>query len=389
MPLSVSVLRSTLLLLTTVAIVGANSLSIGPIAPGIAADLNASINAVLGASAAYGIGTAASAFFLAPAIDRLGIRQCLLRSVLLLFAAFALSAIATNTLWLIAAQWLAGIGAGVALPAAYASVPAIAPQRQQSQVMGIVLTGWTISMVVGVGLAAVAADHFSWRMVYLVLCALSGAIAFGVARSELPRLPHNQATGTQLAAIRIPGAVRLLSVVACYMVAFYGIYNFLGDHVVSTLQMTLSANAWVSVCYGVGFGLAATADRLIDRLTGSAGYSSRLPALAMAVLAAVYLMLAAVNSSYALLLGTALIWGAVNHLVLNILLGALNQLDPSSRGSVLGLYSCITYIALSVATLTYGVIYNSYSLTILCVTSVVLCVTGSAIAWRYQRIAGE
>ncbi|MEM7259979.1 MAG: MFS transporter [Pseudomonadota bacterium] len=388
MSLSVAVLKSTLLLLATVAIVGANSLSLGPIAPGIAADLNAPLSAVLAASAAYGIGTAASAFLLAPAIDRIGVKTCLLRSVLVLFVAFGLSTLANGSEWLTGAQLLAGIGAGVALPATYACVPAIAPPRAQSQAMGIVLTGWTISMVAGVGLAAVAADYISWRVVYAVLCTLCGFIALGIARSELPNQPTQKKAGAQLDAIRVPGAALLLSVVGCYMVAFYGVYNYLGDHVVSTLQRPLSANAWISICYGVGFGLAATADKMIDKLTGSAAYMSRLPTLAMGVLAVVYLLLAAINGNYTALLATALIWGMVNHLVLNILLGALNRVDPSSRGSILGLYSCITYVALSVATLGYGVIYSHSALALLCLVSTVLCLAGAVLAVRYTPPTG-
>ncbi len=384
MQLPPDVVRSTILLLTTVAIIGANSLSLGPIAPGIAIEMNTSLTSVLTASAAYGIGTAVSAFFLAPGIDRLGARTCLLKACGLLSIAFLMSAVVPGAMWLSIAQFFAGIGAGVALPAAYTCVPAIAPENQQNKVMGLVLTGWTISMVAGVGLAAIIADILHWRAVYLLLFAIAATVFAGILRSRLPSRRSDRASQNQLTALRSPGALLLLSVVACYMIAFYGVYNFVGDHVVVALGFSLSANAWISIGYGTGFGLAAFADPLLDKLQHHSTSSNSLPAIAMTILACLYLLLALSSGSYVTLLICAVIWGLVNHVVLNILLGALNRIDPERRGSILGLYSCVTYLALSIATLGYGQVYEFSTLSFLCLLSALFCFTGAITARGYQ-----
>ena len=69
-----------------IGLVGANSLALGPIAPRVAESFASDVPAVMTASAAFGIGTAASALLLAGLIDRFGAGR-VLRYALLAFLA--------------------------------------------------------------------------------------------------------------------------------------------------------------------------------------------------------------------------------------------------------------------------------------------------------------
>jgi predicted MFS family arabinose efflux permease len=135
------------LLTGCIAVIGSNSLVLGPIAPAVAASFATSVPMVMTASAAFGLGTSASALFLARYIDRVGARRMLQGALLLLGLALVASAAAPTVMALVAAQLLAGIAAGVAMPAIYASAAAIAPPGRESGTIGVVLTGWTLSMV--------------------------------------------------------------------------------------------------------------------------------------------------------------------------------------------------------------------------------------------------
>ncbi len=53
-----------------IGVIGSNSLALGPIAPAVAGSLETDVPAVMTASAAFGLGTAASAIFLGRLIDR-------------------------------------------------------------------------------------------------------------------------------------------------------------------------------------------------------------------------------------------------------------------------------------------------------------------------------
>jgi len=94
-------------------------------------------------------------------------------ALLLLAIALVASAAAPILIMLVAAQLIAGIAAGVAMPAIYASSAAIAPPGRESGTIGVVLTGWTLSMVAGVSLSAVIADLVHWRAVFAAVAVLA------------------------------------------------------------------------------------------------------------------------------------------------------------------------------------------------------------------------
>src|SRR5262245_59198918 len=167
-----------------IGVIGCNSLGLGPIAPAVALSLGATVPAVMTAASAFGLGTAASALFLARHIDRFGQWRMLRLAIAVLAVALVLSALATSVAWLVAAQLVAGIASGVALPAIYGGAAAVAPRGRESRTIGIVLTGWTLSMVAGVSLSALVADLFHWRAVYaaIAVLALFAVLALGGRR---------------------------------------------------------------------------------------------------------------------------------------------------------------------------------------------------------------
>ncbi|TGR92549.1 MFS transporter, partial [bacterium M00.F.Ca.ET.191.01.1.1] len=101
-------------------------------------------------------------------------RRMLQGALLLLALALAASALAPTVSALVAAQLFAGIAAGVAMPAIYASSAAIAPPGRESGTIGVVLTGWTLSMVAGVSLSAVLADLSHWRAGFAAVALRAG-----------------------------------------------------------------------------------------------------------------------------------------------------------------------------------------------------------------------
>ena len=110
--------RSVLLLTAAVGIVGSNSLVLGPIAGAVANAFDGtSASEVMTAGAAYGIATALSALALAPQADRIGAARVLVLALAALLVALLASALAPNVPALTAAQALAGLAGGAALPA--------------------------------------------------------------------------------------------------------------------------------------------------------------------------------------------------------------------------------------------------------------------------------
>lgn len=338
-------------LTASVGVIGSNSLALGPIAPEVAFSLGADVPAVMTASAAFGLGTATSAVFLGRLIDRHGPRRMLTAALLILAAGLGISAMAPALPLLVAAQLLVGVATGIALPAIYTLAAAIAPAGRESETIGLVLTGWTLSMVAGVPLSAAVADFAGWRMVYVVVAAATLLALAAVRLAKVREGSAGRAT-SPLAALGVRGVAPLLAACAAFMAAFYGVYAYIGDHLHAGLGLPVSANGLVAVSYGFGFGGAVFLDRLIDRF----GAGRLLPLIFLAV-AGVYAAMAAASGSYTAMLAVVFLWGLVNHFGLNVLIMRLTGLDPARRGAIMGLNSGVTYLALFVGTLGFGRAY--------------------------------
>lgn len=372
------------LLCAAIGVVGSNSLALGPIAPAVARELGTGVPAVMTASAAFGLGTAASALLLARHIDRFGARWMLRVALAGLAAGLLVTALSPALAVLVAGQFVAGLAAGVALPAIYSLAAAVAPPGRESGTIGIVLTGWTLSMVAGVSLAALGADLVGWRSVYGVIAALAVVAALAVGAERGIR-PSPGAAASPFAALGVPGVVPLLVACGAFMAAFYGVYAYIGDHLHGTLGLSLRANGLVAISYGLGFGGAALLDGIVDRFG-----SRKLLAPIFACVALVYVVMAAISGSFAALLATVFLWGLANHFGLNVLIMWLTALDPSQRGAIMGLNSGVTYLALFAGTVGLGALYDAWGFRPLppAAALLMLVAAGAALLTRGRRASG-
>jgi predicted MFS family arabinose efflux permease len=368
-----------------VAAVGSNSLALSPILSDVAADLAATPAEVGRAGAAFGAATAMSALLLAPAIDRLGPGRTLVLALPILSVALIGSSAAAGWIELALAQALAGLAAGVILPAAYALATSTAPQGQEAQALGRVLIGWAVSLVAGVPLSACVAGLLSWQASFIFL-ALAPALAAGLLR-RLPDLscatapPRAGATlrGGLLDALRRPGVAALLIVCLLFMTAFYGAYAYLGDYARPALGLSAGEVGWVVLAYGVGFGSATLGDRLVDRLG-----ASRLFPVVLAVVALIYLILIPATGSFLFLLGAAGAWGFANHFGLNILVLLLSRAGGEGRGAVLSLNSAVTYAGTFLGAGGLGLVYEAWGYTPVAATAAACCAAAALVAWFSQ-----
>ncbi|MDF8365026.1 MFS transporter [Achromobacter anxifer] len=343
-------------LMFAVSVVGSNGLALSPILSDVARSYSTSPLTISTAISAYGAATAASAFFLAARIDRIGIRRSLLGAMAALIAALILSACAPHWIVLTLAQALAGAAAGVILPAAYGSAALIAQPGQEARTLGRVIAGWSVSLVAGVPLSALISDAVGWRATYgaLALCAT-------IAVLGLRKLPERRAANPaplRLSRLLAPLSYRdvpaLLLGCLAFSSAFYGVYAFLADHVRGLLALSAGQVGFIAFAYGAGFLLAGVAGApLIERL----GPRRALP-LALGVIALVYLGLLPAAHALASVLAIAVLWGAASQLSLNLLVLLLSRARPEERGAVLGLNTCTTYLGASVGTAIAGTIYT-------------------------------
>ncbi|WP_394841071.1 MFS transporter [Pendulispora brunnea] len=370
--------RAAYVLTGCVGVIGSNSLVLGPIAPEVSRSLGAAVPTVMMAAAAFGLGTAASALFLARYIDRFGPRRMLRLALGSLAVALLLSAVAPVVAALVAAQLVAGMASGVALPAIYAGAAAMAPPGRESRTIGVVLIGWTLSMVAGVSLSAVLADFIHWRAVYGAVALLA---VFAVAALSW-MLPREEAAARSapmpLSALGLLGIKPLLFGCFAFMTAFYGIYGYLGDHLRHGLGQPVSANGLAALVYGIGFGSAPLFDGMVHRI----GARRLLPIVLLAV-SAIYFLLALASSSFGAMLVVLASLGLANHFGVNLLIVRLTAIDSAQRGTILGLNSAVTYLAVSTGTASFGPLYSTYGFATAAYAAMALALTATmASAWH-------
>ncbi len=348
-------------MLAVVATVGSNSLLLSPILTDVSRGLETTPATVARAVAAYGGATAFSALLLAPLIDRYGSRTMLLRGLFALFFGIGLSAAAGSWEMLALSQALAGLGAGVVLPATYALATKTALKGEEARVLGRVLTGWSLSLVLGVPVSALIADALGWRASFIALALLALAASTGLR--AIPRdVPQNSETRlSHLHSLRQAvtwDIVVHLAICFAFMTAFYGVYPFIGDHLRSQLGTSTSFAGLFALAYGVGFGAASLADGLLDR-----GDPRRLFPLVLFAIGLAYAGIAPASLDRFALMVICLIWGFLNHFGLNILVLLLSSAAGEARGAILGLNSAITYMGALAGAALLGPAYESAGLT--------------------------
>ncbi|WP_432778565.1 MFS transporter [Burkholderia gladioli pv. alliicola] len=375
---------SVYVLTASVAVIGSNSLVLGPIAPLIALSLGSSVPNVMMAMAAFGLGAAASALFLSHYIDRLGPARVLRIAMGLLPLALLLSAAAPFVSVLVLAQLLAGVASGLALPAIYTSAAVIAPPGLESKTVGVVLAGWTLSMVAGVSVSAMVADLLDWRAVYGAVATLAAIAIVSLSRMKDLGVREKVAAPVPLSALKLAGIKPLLVSCGAFMAGFYGVYAFLGDYLRNGLGEPLSANGLLAMFYGVGFGGAV----LFERLVSKAAARSALP-VALALVALIYLLLAVGGSTLLSVLILMLLLGLANHYGVNLFIVRLTAIDPTKRGAIMGLYSAVTNLAVFAGTSSFGQIYSAGGFVTIAYTAMALSLLAALVCVFFDGLRSE
>jgi predicted MFS family arabinose efflux permease len=347
--------RTPLLLLTlSIAAVGIQALMLSPLLTDIAAGLGTGPKEIGFAAAAYGVGVAAAALLAAPQLGRWPKREAIRIAFFVLAVSLALCGFAWDWRVLAGAQLFAGLASGVIIPATYALTGDIARPENRSQAVGKVLFGWSVAMVGGVPLAALLSAFVGWRGTFLIVCAVAAAMT--IAGTLLPKVAsHGDGERVRYGdVLRLPGAWAGYLATFAYMIGFYQTYTFIGDHV----RQLHGAGAWlggtISLAYGLGFGVGVIFDKWID----AKGPSNVLP-LGLSLVGLNYLLLPFAAENIVAVAAYPFIWGLANHFCMTILVSFMGSLSPALRGTVMGLFSFTTYVALGTAGAVYGPVYDS------------------------------
>lgn len=363
-------------------LIGANSFVLSPILGDVAASLNTTAVPITWAISAFGGATGLSAFFLSRMIDRYDARLVFSAAFVVMTLGFVGSALTPVWQGLAAGQALVGVATGILLPAIYSEAVRIAPEGQGARSLGIVLSGWSISLIGGVPISALLSDMLDWRLAYGALSgmALLLAVAFALFRPSQPKPAVQPAGPARLEALRIVGVKRLLVTCLCFMSAFYGTYALLGHHMREMLGISASAASMAALTYGVGFGVGGLVARHVDRLGPARVFPYFLTGSCV-----IYLTLALATQVYWTALMSTLLLGFVNHFGLSLTVLLLAQRNPAARGMLIGFNITATYIAVFCGPLLMSALYAAAGFGVVSVAAAALVAVAVILNWRSRR----
>jgi DHA1 family inner membrane transport protein len=267
--------------------------------------------------------------------DRIGRRAMLIGGLLALSIAMLCQSMAGNFLWVVVWATLGGACSGTFTGVVYAEVSARVEDYQRGRALGWVMTGQSLTLVVGVPLAAYVGSMIGWRgwNVCMAGLALAGALALVATVSGSSTTGHGARTPSLRSALsrRVIGLLSTgISERICYGLATIYFATFLQEIYGLSLAGVAVPLALIALGNIGGTVLGGQiADRLRDRLLTFA------VAMMLQAAAALALFLWHPGATVSVVLG--FVYALVNAIGRPSYMAALASVPEEVRGTVLGL----------------------------------------------------
>ena len=378
---------ATLALLLGVFAVGSEALVISPLLEDVADDFGTGVDAAGLSVSVYGLAVAIVAPAAGWVADRTSRRGAILLGLVIFAVAGLLCAVAPSLLSLVAGRALCGVGTGLFLPAAYAWVGDEVPYESRARVMGWVISGWALALVAGVPLGGLIGEVAGWRealAALALLAAVATVMAVRLLPAAAPRSEGEEAPArVGLRAALAVGAVRwLLLVNLLDMLAFYGVYTYLGSFLREELDVGSGPAAGLILLYGIGVAVMSTNGWVIDRIGKARAVTLTL--LCLTVLFAVLPLTAAVP----VVLGVVLIlMGTQQAGFLTAMATMATNAMPAGRGAVVALMSCTTYIGVMLGAALMGPVFEGPGYRVIGLACAAIALVAAGLSLRLRAAA--
>ncbi|MFD3932302.1 MFS transporter [Streptomyces sp. NPDC058614] len=222
--------------------------------PDVADDLHISIPTAGHLVSAYALGVVIGAPLLAAATARVSRRKVLIGLMVLFVAGNALSALAPDYHWLMAARFLSGLPHGAFFGVgAVVATSLVAPERKARSV-SLMFLGLTVANIAGVPVATLMGQHMGWRATFLGV----SVIGLAAIASLALLIPHDHTHATaggvrrELAALRsLPVWLALGTTVAGFG-ALFSAYSYITPMLTDSAGYAETSVTLLLALFGVG-----------------------------------------------------------------------------------------------------------------------------------------
>jgi DHA1 family inner membrane transport protein len=339
---------------------GSEELVISPLLPDLSNSFQHSLDVLALSISIYGLAVLVGAPLLVPLGDRYSRELCLMIGLSFFLIGTVMCAAAPNLAVFFAGRAISGLATGVFVPTAYALVGDRVPYEYRGKVMGLIVSSWSLSLVLGVPIGAFIGQSLNWRWTFWIFAMMSLIVLLLVilesrkqVRAADPKAPQaREKTGSLWGALKIDRVPAYLTVTFCNMLGFYGMYSFLGAYLQSLFDGGQSTAGLLIMAYGVGFSMSMFTGKLADWFG-----KTRSLVFVLGGIALVLALLPYAPFSWMLLIFALFIWGAMQSLSVTLLSTVLSDCSQTHRGKVMAFYSLASNLAVMLGSALMGPVY--------------------------------
>lgn len=387
---------TVLALMAGIFAVGSEELVVSPLLVDMAESFDTSVAVMALSVTTYGIGTAIGALLYAPLGDRVSRRVGLAIGMTAFIFGTVLCASAAGPGVFFAGRALAGLATGVFVPTAYAFVGDQIPYRHRAKAMGIIVSSWSISLVLGVPMGSFVGQWLSWRWVFGLLSILGVLLTCVLLRTNSQNAADdasaasaeaNTASPTQgwlrsaAGVFRTPKVSVYVAATFLNMLGFYGMYTYLGSALQFRFGSGSSMTGIMILLYGLGFSTSFVTGRWADEL----GKERVLVTLLAGLVPALAVIPLVVHWTVPLVL-CLFLWGAMQSLVVTLLSTLLSECSQQHRGTILAFYSFATNLAVALGAAVLGPLFTAYGFSAVgWVCAAITLIAFALSGWAHRR----
>lgn len=333
--------RRQMLLLLALSVVGflgsTNGISLSPFLLAMASDLGTDLGAMSLLYTFSNLTWAVTALAAGPLADRLGCKPVMLAGMGLMALSGLASALAPDYPSLVVARLLTGLGGGTQMPTVYAAAADLLPSSQRGKALGWVMTGQSLSLVLGSPLSALLGAYAGWRWSIAAL-GLLGFVWLVILALLLPA-----STGAEGRRARTEGgiarlvtsrrALPIFAASACERVCYSSAVIFFATFLIATYGVSLQSVAGALVIVAIG---NVVGNQLGGALTDRLANRHAFVAIAMTATGLLALPLLLLAPGLLVSIGLALVYNLANALCRPPIIWLISQISRESRGALMG-----------------------------------------------------
>lgn len=334
----------------------------------------------------YALGYAIFALIAGPLSDGWDRKKVMLSGMVCFSVSTMLCGFATGFWSMFFFRFLAGVSAAFTAPQVWASIPALFPTSKIAKVSGIVMAGLAASQAFGIPIGSLlASTHWNYPFFTIGACALLVAVFIFYALPEM-KPDQGQKTKIPIFSRYIPllnsrMARKAFLAHFLFQCGFFAAFSFIGKWVTDRFHLSIDQAGYVMFFLGLGnivgsFGGAYVIKTLNRFNTLVVGF---LVSIACFIVLPHLPSVAAFEGVYFFIF--------VNMgIAFPLILGMLNSLNPTIRGTISSLANSIMYAATTLGSWTAGLIYANFNGFSAVGMFAAICFAGSLLSFIFSGI---